>query len=165
MSYPVGAYSYGCVMSFTFLMFENCIVENGVACVLSTCRQRSRGKRSDLGSPDRGCWSPAARRILGWQVSGVLRPWGRRKGSKGRLASFLGSRIRRRGKEIPREFYLFDVCFMLIQKANTLCSLPSCCLSFDQALSEYTMRYVNTHVIFLVCRSVYSDLFKDFDKA
>lgn len=85
-----------------------------------------------------GCWSMAERRISVGRCQVFSVHGGRRKGSKGRLASFLGSRIRRRGKEIPREFYLFDVCFMSIQRANMLCNLPLCWSLFDRQTSSST---------------------------
>lgn len=38
------AFSYGCVISSTFLLFGNRIVEDRVVCTFSTCQQRSKAK-------------------------------------------------------------------------------------------------------------------------
>lgn len=45
-----------------------------------------------------------------WPVSGVIRAWGRRQGSKGGLLRSWDHVYVDGGREIPREFYLFDIC-------------------------------------------------------
>lgn len=50
-----------------------------------------------------------------WPVSGVIRAWGRRQGSQGDLLRSWDHVYVDGGREIPREFHLFDVCPLSIE--------------------------------------------------